>query len=69
MTIFSKIKIKNSKNKRLSLLRPKIKDKGMKFAAGYSLDFPQLHCIDIPIISDVIGRKSWIYQIHYGFTF
>ena len=54
---FPKIKLKNSQNERLSLFRPKIKAKGMKFVADYCLDFPQLHCIDIPIIGDIIGQN------------
>ena len=61
-----KIKFKNfQKEGGLSLLRLKIKDKGMKFAVGYCLDFPQLHCIDIPIIGNFIGQKRWISQILY----
>ena len=63
---FPKIKVKNSQNERVSVLRPKMKDKGMKFAVGYCVDFPELHCTDIPIIGNIIGQKRLISQMCCG---
>ena len=38
----------------------------MNFPSAIVLEFPQLHYIDISVIGNVIERKKWISQIHYG---
>ena len=41
----------------------------MKFPVSYCLDFPQLHCKDVPIIGNVIGVKKLNFPNTLRFSF